>query len=221
MAGSQIATSVTIINSLLGYQGISLTNYDTSALSAIAAGSKIEIASAFFTFTTDETINASSWTAITTATSAYLYLTPSGTAGSQILSASWESTAPTWITSKQGWYSSAGSNIRVVAQSYKVSNTRQSTKTLLVNPLLQTPMMYTGSNYLNEEYPIGSILLVNADNSGYGINSIMSVWATPAGAIFRATDLGGLTLLNGVWLNRGAYIDTLESKYVILAQRIS
>lgn len=131
MAGSQIATSVTILNSLLGYQGISLTNFSTSTLSAIAAGSKIEIASAFFNFSGDETINASSWTAITTATTAYIALTPSGTAGSQIVEASYTADAPVWSTSKQGYYVSAGSSIRIIGSVYKDSDTQQSKKIIL------------------------------------------------------------------------------------------
>ena len=59
MAGAQISTSVSIINSLLGFQAISLTNMDTSAQSLIAAGSKVEIGSAFFTFGGNETPQAS------------------------------------------------------------------------------------------------------------------------------------------------------------------
>lgn len=132
MSFSQIATSVTILNSgLIGYCGVSLTNFDSSALSAIAAGSSVEIAGAFFKADADVTINASSWTAITTATTAYLHLTPSGTAGSQIISAAWSSTIPVWSTSKQGWYSSAGSSVRVVAKSYKDGPTSQSGKIFL------------------------------------------------------------------------------------------
>lgn len=134
MGNAQITTSVTIINSgLIGYQGISLTDFATTTVSAIAAGSGIEIAGAFFKFSTNETINASSWTAITTATTAYLGLTPSGTAGSQILTAAWISSAPVWETSKQGWYSSAGSSIRVVASVYKGSATQYLNKFILEN----------------------------------------------------------------------------------------
>ena len=121
MAGSQIATSVTIISSLLGYQGLSLTGIGTSALTAIAAGSKVEVGGAFFTFASDDTPTA--WSAITTAESAYIALTPSGSAGSQILSSSWASATPVYSDSKQGWYTSAASTIRVVASAFKVSNT--------------------------------------------------------------------------------------------------
>ncbi|HUW45692.1 MAG TPA: hypothetical protein VMW50_07845 [Dehalococcoidia bacterium] len=108
-----------------------MTEFTTSANSAIAAGSGIEIAGAFFKASEIITPNASSWTAIATASTAYLGLTPSGTAGTQILSAAWISTAPVWATDKQGWYSSAGSNIRAVASAYKAAGaTAQSEKTL-------------------------------------------------------------------------------------------
>lgn len=112
MSATQISTSVTIINSLLGFQAISLTNMATSAESAIAAGSKLEIASAFFTWASAEA--ASGWSAITTANTAYIAVTPSGSAGSQVASAAYTSTAPVWSESKQGWYASAGSITRYV-----------------------------------------------------------------------------------------------------------
>lgn len=123
MAGSQISTSVSIIDNLKGFQSVSLTEYNTSAAAAIAAGSVVEIAGAFFTFASDETINASSWTAITTGTTAYITLTASGTAGSQIVVAAYTSTAPTWRDDLQGWYASAASSVRIVASVYKAEST--------------------------------------------------------------------------------------------------
>ena len=119
MANAQISTSVTIISSLLGYQAISLTNTGTSAESLIAGGSKVEIAGAFFNFTSDETPQASTWTAIGTGSTAFITLTPSGTAGSQILTARYSGTAPEWSSTKQWWYASAASSVRYVAQVYK------------------------------------------------------------------------------------------------------
>lgn len=136
MAFSQIATSVTIINSgLIGYNGISLTDITASTVSAIASGSAIEIAGAFFKADSDVTINASSWTAITTASNVYIALTPSGTAGSQIITASYTSDAPVWSTSKQGWYASAVSNIRIIGGLYKTSATKYDFKFILYGNL--------------------------------------------------------------------------------------
>ena len=121
MAFDQISTSVTIISSgLLGYQAISLSPIgDASATTVITAGSCVEIASAFFKASTDITPGATSWTAITTGATAYITLTPSGSAGTQILTADWSSTAPTWSTSKQGWYASTASSVRYVGAAYK------------------------------------------------------------------------------------------------------
>jgi hypothetical protein len=119
MAGSQLQTSVTILNSLKGFQAVSLTEYNTSAAASIAAGSVVEIAGAFFTFVSDEAIDAASWTAIVTGTTAYITLTPSGTAGSQIVDVAYTATAPTWRDDHQGWYATAASNVRVIGSVYK------------------------------------------------------------------------------------------------------
>ena len=133
MAASQISTSVTIINSLLGFQAISINGLQANTALSITAGSKVEVASAFYNFTTDTTPNASSWTAVTTGNNAYVILTPSGSAGSQILSASWTDTQPEWNDSKQGYYTSAGSNIRAVAFCNKGSNVEYDHKIILDN----------------------------------------------------------------------------------------
>jgi hypothetical protein len=134
MPGAQIPTSVTRLESMLGYQAVSLTNFDSSALSAIAAGSKVEIAGAFFTFTVDEAIEASTWTAITTGNTAYIALIPAGVAGSQTVTAEYTATAPVWSTSKQGWYASAGSSTRVVGSVYKAEATAQYGQQIFDNP---------------------------------------------------------------------------------------
>lgn len=154
MSATQISTSVTIISSLKGYQAVSLNNWATSALSTIAAGSVLEVGGAFFLWGTAETPNASSWTAITTATSAYLQCVPSGSAGSQILTSSWISAAPTWRADSQGWYASAASSTRIIGLAYKVGPTSQEGKELL-GPLTATlgklrhfPLGNTVSRYL-------------------------------------------------------------------------
>jgi len=131
MAGAQISTSVTIISSLLGFQAISLTSPAASSLSLIAAGSKVEIAGAFFNFPSNETPNASSWTAVGTSTTGYLTVIPTGAAGSQTVSASWIGSAPTWSDSKQGFYASAASLSRCVAAAFKKSNTSQIQKQVM------------------------------------------------------------------------------------------
>jgi hypothetical protein len=135
VAMSQISTSVTIINSgLKGFIALSLTNFTSTAVSAIASGSAVEVAGAFFLADGDITINASSWTAIATASTAYLALTPSGTAGSQTIAAAWTATAPVWSTSKQGWYATAASSVRVVASAYKVGPTTTAANKKILEP---------------------------------------------------------------------------------------
>lgn len=132
MANGQITTGITVINSLKGFIALSLTNFSASTESSIAAGSVVEVAGAFFNFSSDETINASSWTAIATGSTVYVLVTPSGTAGSQILTASYTSTAPVWSLSNQAWYASAASNSRVVAGMYK-NGTSSYTEKFVIN----------------------------------------------------------------------------------------
>lgn len=124
MPFNQIATAVTIISSLNGWQAVSLTNMATSAQSLIASGSKVEIGGAFFGATENITPNASSWTVVGTGSVAYITVTPSGSAGSQVLSAAYTSTAPTWRTDYQGWYASAGSLVRYIGGVTKTSATQ-------------------------------------------------------------------------------------------------
>lgn len=122
MSGRQIATSVTILNSYLGFQAITLTERLTTGLPNIAAGSKVEIANAMFTFDSNEAINASSWSAISDYTSCYLMLVPSGTAGSQIVTAYFTTDAPVWSDSKQGWYASAASVSRYIGGCFRMDS---------------------------------------------------------------------------------------------------
>jgi hypothetical protein len=130
MAGAQIGTSVTILSSgLKGWQAVSLTNFSGSAVSAIAAGSTVEIAGAFFIFGSEESVTG--FSSISTAATAYVALTPSGTAGSQIVDAAWTSTAPTWSESKQGWYASAASVVRYVGGGVKTGTTALEPKWVL------------------------------------------------------------------------------------------
>jgi len=123
MAGSQISTSISILNSYLGFLSMSFSNRNNDSVPVIYAGSKVEIAGAYFTFPSNESINASSWTAITTGNTAYVQLTPAGTAGSQTVTAAWSETEPVWVTSKQGYYASTDSTIRVVMSAIKHSAT--------------------------------------------------------------------------------------------------
>ena len=134
MSFSQIATSVSIISSgLKGYQAISLTQFVTSAQSLIASGSAIEIANAFFLADGNVTPNASSWTAVGTGNVAYISLLPAGSAGVQTLSAWYSDTAPTWVTSKAGWYASAASLTRYVASVLKTGTDSYEWANILTN----------------------------------------------------------------------------------------
>lgn len=115
----------------------------TSAATVITDGSVVEVAGSFFQFTTDSTPQASTWAAIGTANTAYITLTPAGVAGSQTLVSKWSSTAPTYDDTKQGYYLSAGSNIRYVGGVYKAGAASYQAKFLL-DPMQRRNDMTSG-----------------------------------------------------------------------------
>jgi hypothetical protein len=136
MSGTQVATSSSQLTyAIQGYNGINLTNWTTSAASVIAAGSGVEVAGAFFRYSSDDTNDATSFSAIATNATAYLQLEPSGTVGSQIVTSSWTATAPTWVEAKNGWYASAASATRYVAGCVKTGTTSYENK-FIITPRL-------------------------------------------------------------------------------------
>ena len=228
MAGSQISTSVTILNSLHGFMALSITEYATSAAAAIAAGSVVEIAGAFFTFAGDEAINASSWTSIVTGTTAYITLTASGTAGSQIVDAAYTSTAPAWRDDFQGWYASAASSVRVIGTVYK-SESSSYTKKLLYSPPQDSKLQaseiiisgYPASSVYNSTaisvitFPIGTTILCSSNVAKTAGTIIVPYLTTDNYTVVSAT-----TALTGIWASRGWAIVSV-GVYYVSAQRIS
>jgi hypothetical protein len=211
MAFDQIVTSVTILNSgLIGYNGITLTNFTTSTISAIAEGSSIEVAGAFFKADGDITINSSSWTAIATAKAAYIGLTPSGSAGSQILSAAYYSDVPVWSESKQGWYLSAGSNIRFVAIGYKSGATSQEYKVIMESRQIGVPNTDAVFYGIKTEgvygiYGLGLTYGVYGSGSTYGVYGSGSTYGVYGSAIYGVRGDGIVTGVQGYGSVYGVY----------------
>ena len=82
----------------LGYQAISLSHMSDTSEPKIAAGSKIEIGSALFEFTAEESITG--WAGIAVSSSVYIKLVVAGAA----VTAEFTTTAPAWDATLQGWY---------------------------------------------------------------------------------------------------------------------
>ena len=199
--GSQITTSVTIINSgLKGYQALTLTNYTGSAVSAIAAGSSVEIAGAFFLFSSEESVTGLS--AIATAATAYVALMPSGTAGSQIVSASWTATAPTWSESKQGWYTSTDSVIRVIGGGVKTGAAAMEPKFLYGGDRRPFDQNLTTTDAVK----FATVNTGQGDNELYDMNQNVMTTST--------VTFSGLTVSNDLYVNSGTYIQSLTSSTV-------
>ena len=96
-----------------GYHQLTLTEYDTTTVPAIAAGSAIECNGALYKFDTEEAISTTD--PVTSAAVAdgtvYVVIVP----GATTCTAAFTATAPTWSDSKQGWYGTGGqANYRYV-----------------------------------------------------------------------------------------------------------
>ena len=110
MAGSKIndynigdaniqSVMLTLDKAYKGLHQVSLTNYDTTAESQIAAGSVVENNGALYQFTSNESITGSPSDG-----TVYIRLVPAG----DTITAEYTNTAPTWSDSKQGWYGTGG-----------------------------------------------------------------------------------------------------------------
>jgi hypothetical protein len=109
--GQQVTISASQIDKQrLGYQAISLTHFIDTAEPSIAAGSKIEVGGALYEFTVDEA--GTGWGGIGVSNYVYFLLTPAGAA----VAWSYTTTAPTWDTQRQGWYTAGN---RVFGGCYK------------------------------------------------------------------------------------------------------
>jgi len=101
MSGQQVEVAINQIEKQrLGYQAISLTNFDNDSEPQVCAGSTIEIAGALFEFTSNESITG--WGAIGNNNDVYIKCVVAGTS----VTAEFTTAPPTWSTSKQGWYDS-------------------------------------------------------------------------------------------------------------------
>jgi hypothetical protein len=225
---------------------LSLTEYNTSAAAAIAAGSKVEIAGAFFQFPADET--PTGWTSIATGSTAYIALTASGTAGSQVVNAGYVSTAPTWRDDLQGWYASAASSVRIVASVYKIDTPSYYPKYILAryqvgNGLDKIKLTdyiesssvsasssvtiagYPGVAVINNAtvntilFPVGTILPVRVSTVTQIESAILPRVASGFNTYFddTYTTTSGSSL-TGTWINRG--LASITDK-ISIAQRIS
>jgi hypothetical protein len=83
----------------ISYQAISLTHFADTAEPQIAAGSLCEIGGALYEFAANESIT--DWAAIAVSSAVYIKLVAAGAS----VTAAFTTTAPTWNTTLQGWYS--------------------------------------------------------------------------------------------------------------------
>jgi hypothetical protein len=118
------ALMTTVDEQRTGYVQLSLTNYTSTAVPAIAIGSEIEINGALFK--TKDSTDPVTVGGVADGT-VYILATPSGVSPNQIATFSFTATAPTWFDSKQGFYN-AGGTARYVGYSMTKSGTSYTDK---------------------------------------------------------------------------------------------
>jgi len=97
-----------------GYMRVSLTNFATTAASAIATGGVLECAGSIYTFT-ETAISLASGTA---SADVAVYYTVIPSAGGTTVTVAMDSTVPVWVDAKQGFYLSAASLTRAIGGCY-------------------------------------------------------------------------------------------------------
>lgn len=135
MALTQTTNDVSRLeDSYKGYNGVSLTNFAATTEPQIALGSVIEIGGSILKAAANESITG--WAGIGDGNDVYIYVDTAG-------AASFSTTAPTWDTSKQGYYNGTD---RAVAGVYKTDATTWDDKYIIknINSILNTKELGTG-----------------------------------------------------------------------------
>jgi len=148
------------------FQGLSLTNYDNTALPAIAAGSLVEVGGTLFKFSIEEAITA--WAGVAAGV-AYIKLVPAGVTPDTV-TAEFTDTAPTWSDAKQGWYGTvASANHRYVASLDKVDAATYSNKNVYNGRYGERPMRSRSRVTKNDAQIIATVTatLIEFDDEVY------------------------------------------------------
>ena len=144
-----------------GFMRISLTNPASTAASLIATGSVMELAGSIYTFT-ETAISLATGTA-SADTAVYFTVIPA--AGGTTCTIVMDSTAPTWVDSKQGFYASAASLTRYIGGCY-FNGTGGYENKFLYTPQILNDLIYNGETrpILKKRVSIGEWNMDATDN---------------------------------------------------------
>jgi len=143
---------------------ITLTEFDSSTVPAIAAGSVVENNGSLYQFATEEAISTTDpGTSSTVADgTVYVLLVP----GTGTITAAFTATAPTWSDSKQGWYGTGDeANYRYIGGATKATAS-YSDKFIIKNTPLITDMKginLTGNADISGDVSIGGDVSIVGD----------------------------------------------------------
>jgi hypothetical protein len=205
-----LALQLTSDANFVGKHNVSLTNYDTTGVPAIAAGSIVECNGALFEFTADEAV-----TGTPSNGTVYIQIVPSTTT----CTAAFTNTAPTWSDAKQGFYGTgAAANYRYLefemtrssATVYSNKHTITHDDNVKLDIISATTANITTAKittllYVNGITRIAGVL--ESHPEGYGritapIENVPERWLH---------NYTGTTTENEIYSFFGAYVDMLQS----------
>lgn len=176
-----LEVQLTLDATRVGFHQVSLTNYDSTSESQIAAGSIIEVGGALYKFTANETITGSPSDG-----TVYIMIVPSGTT----CTAQYTNTAPTWSDSKNGWYGTGGSaGYRYLEFSVDLDSTNWYNKHEFTNLFIKQKILYVSINAgLNQ----GNVThyIPNASTNSR-IVSVEITSGTSGGGVYTLISYGG------------------------------
>ncbi len=137
-----------------GFSRVSLTNFATTAASLVGTGSIFELAGSIYSTNGAVAISLATGTA---SASIAVYILAIPAAGGTTCTFQLDSTAPTWIDAKQGFYASAASTTRYLGGAYLVSAASIVSKFIYTQEMLTAYLLPTGNTrpLLKKKFQIG------------------------------------------------------------------
>lgn len=162
----------------------SLTEYDSTTVPAIAAGSKIEVNGSLYRAAEEEAISTTDPVTSTTVADGTVYICMIPSVDASTCTAAFTATAPTWSDSKQGYYGTGGqANYKYIAACYK-SSTSYYGKRVLNNKQLNIIHVEGGISADVTSYTAFTAFPFNSIRANMGGCYVSNVFYVPISGVY-------------------------------------
>ncbi len=182
-----------------GFSRISLTNFAGTAASSIGTGAVFELAGSIYNNTTETAISLATGTA---SADVAVYIMAIPAAGGTTCTFQIDSTAPTWVDAKQGFYASAASTTRAVGGMYIGTAATYYHKYLYTPEMLSGYLLPSGETrpILKRIYDMGewnmdattTLTIVHGLPSIVNIRSLQATIRNDTGMLIQTSTFAGL-----------------------------